>query len=137
MLCEWSKGFTNVGVPDATLFGISGTGHRFPDLAAVHNGKRIVFELQISKTYLPVVSDREDFYRKNNIYLFWLFHQFEIFRNRQTERDIVALRGRHAFELDFEAIIATLQAEKLNLKVHWQVPKQEGLTVCWEWASRL
>jgi hypothetical protein len=137
MLCERSEGFTDVGIPNATLFGMPGTGHRFPDLAAVHQGRRIVFELQISKTYLPVISDREAFYRRNGIYLFWLFHNFELWRERQTERDIVALRSRQAFELDAEAIRATLESGRLTLKAYWQVPKREGVPVSWEWASRL
>src|SRR5262249_6879578 len=78
MLCERSRGFSDVGIPNATLFGLNGTGHRFPDLVASHDGRRMVFELQISKTYLPVISDREAFYRQNGIYLFWLFHNFDL-----------------------------------------------------------
>jgi hypothetical protein len=137
MLCERSRGFSDVGMPNATLFGMPGTRHRFPDLAAMHNRRRVVFELQISKTYLPVISDREAFYRQNGIYLFWLFHNFENWRERQTERDIIALRNRQAFELDSEAIRATLESGSLTLKAHWQVPRQDGASISWGWASKL
>lgn len=137
MLCRRCDGFTEVGIPNATLFGIDDTGYRFPDLAAVYKRHRIVFDLQISKTYLPVISDREAFYRRNGIYLFWLFHNFELLRERQTERDIVALRSRQAFELDAEAIRTTLQYGKLTLKAHWQVPILDGANVSWEWKSGL
>jgi hypothetical protein len=136
-LCQRSKGFSDVGTPNATLFGLGDTGHRFPDLAAVFDGKRIVFELQISKTYLPVISDREAFYRQNGIYLVWLFHNFEQWHERQTERDIVALRSRQAFELNDEAIRATLDSGSLTLKAHWQVPEWTGAEVSWRWKTRL
>lgn len=137
ILCERSRGFTDVGVPNATLKGLPGTGHRFPDLAATHEGRRIVFELQISKTYLPVISDREAFYRKNGIYLIWLFHKFEALRDRQTERDIVALHGRQAFELDDDAIQATLEGGQLYLRAYWQVPEHDGTKIVWRWETRL
>jgi len=96
-----------------------------------------VFELQVSKTYLPVISDREAFYRENGIYLFWLFHNFESWRQRQTERDIIALRSRQGFELDAEAVRATLESGKLTLKAHWQVPQGSGTAIGWDWASGL
>lgn len=136
-LCERSTGFSEVSMPNATLFGMPGTGHRFPDLAAVHDGRRVVFELQISKTYLTVISDRETFYRDNGIYLIWLFHNFEQWRERQTERDIVAMRSRQAFELDSEAIKATLETGHLTLRAHWQAPFSDGVKVGWRWATKL
>lgn len=136
-LCERCSGFTDVGVPNQTLFGMPGTGHRFPDLQAHHDGRSIVFELQLSKTYLPVISDREDFYRQNGIYLFWLFHDFERHCGRQTEQDVTAKRSRQAFELDDEAIRFSLESGSLTLKAYWQEQAlgREGLT--WQWASRL
>jgi Family of unknown function (DUF6035) len=136
-LCQRSRGFSEVGIPNATFFGLEGTGHRFPDLTASYEGRRVVFELQVSKTYLPVISDREAFYRQNGIYLFWLFYNFEQWRDRQTERDIIALRGRQAFELDDEAIKATLDSGSLTLKAHWQVPNRDGDEVRWRWEARL
>lgn len=136
-LCSRSSGFSNVGIPNATLFGLPGTGHRFPDLAAEFQGKRIVFELQISQTYLPVISDREAFYRRNGIYLIWLFHNFEANHDRQTERDIVANRSRQAFELNDEAIRATLEGGSLTLKAYWQVPEWKDDEVRWRWQSGL
>jgi hypothetical protein len=136
-LCRNAEGFRDVGIPNDTLFGIEGTGHRFPDLAVVHRGRRVVFELQISKTYLPVISDRESFYRRNGIYLIWLFHDFDIWRGRQTERDIVALRGRQAFELSADAIVATLKSGRLMLRAHWQVPQLSEGALSWEWMTKL
>jgi hypothetical protein len=137
MLCERSSGISDVSEPDATLFGLPGTGHRFPDLAALHNGRQVVFELQISKTYLPVISDREAFYRRNGIYLFWLVHDFEAKHERQTERDIVAMRSRQVFELDDEAVRATLESGSLTLRVHWHIPESDGPSVSERWDSKL
>ncbi len=136
-LCTRSSGFSDAGVPNETLFGVRDTGHRFPDLQATYGGNKIVFELQISQTYLPVISDREHFYRRNGIYLFWLFHDFQKCRERQTERDIIALRSRQAFELDDAAICASLEAGKLILKAHCQIPALKNGTIAWSWNSRL
>lgn len=136
-LCHRTDGFSKIGIPNQTLFGLPGTGHRFPDLAADYQGKRVVFELQISSTYLPVISDREYFYRRNGIYLIWLVHRFETTHSRQTERDILAVRSRQVFELDIDAIKASLETTHLHLKLHWQAISETDRKVVWKWQSRL
>lgn len=86
-LCERATGFEKVGIPNATLFGKAGTGHRFPDLAAVFEEQKIVFELQISKTYLPVISAREAFYRQTEFTCYGYFttsSSGEIGKQRET-----------------------------------------------------
>jgi hypothetical protein len=85
-LCQRSCGFSEVGIPNATFFGLEGTGHRFPDLTASYEGRRVVFELQVSKTYLPVISDREAFYRQNGIMVFICFGSFIILNSGATGR---------------------------------------------------
>ncbi|ADP70677.1 hypothetical protein Rvan_1420 [Rhodomicrobium vannielii ATCC 17100] len=137
VLCERSTGFSEVGTPNATFFGIEGTGHRYPDLQACFLEHRLAFEFQPSRTYLTTISDREIFYRQNRVFLIWLFHDFENWKGRQTERDIVALRSRHAFELDEQAIISTIESGSLTFKAHWQLPEYNGAQLSWHWESRL
>lgn len=47
---------------------------RRPDVQAELNGKKIVFELQLSTTFLSVIVDRDIFYRLNGYYIIWVFN---------------------------------------------------------------
>jgi Family of unknown function (DUF6035) len=127
---------SNVGSPDQTYFGAFNTGHRYPDLRANYCGHDLVFEVQLSSTYLPVISDREDFYRKNRAFLIWVFHDFKGTIGRQTEKDILALRSRQVFELDDEAIKLSLDADKLMVKCHWQASEIVDGKANWCWKEK-
>lgn len=128
---------SNIGQPDQTYFGVDSTGHRFPDLQAVYSGQQLVFELQLSSTYLPVVSDREAFYRENNAFLIWLFHKFKDASQRQTEKDITALRSRQVFEIDDETLRCSLDANDLVVRCHWQSPVIDGDKMKWCWTDQI
>ena len=127
---------SNVGSPDQTYFGEFSTGHRFPDLRANYCGHDLVFEVQLSSTYLPVISDREDFYRKNKEFLIWIFYDFKRTIGMQTEKDILALRSRQVFEFDDEVIKLSLDANKLLVKCHWQAPEIVDGKVHWNWNEK-
>ena len=95
---------------------------RCPDVTAVYKGKRLVFELQLSTTFLSVIVDRDIFYRLNNYYVIWVFN-FENEKKLSLEnllaKDIYYANKRNVFILDQEAMDKSMEEKKLYLSVTW------------------
>ena len=47
---------------------------RKPDVIAKYNNLNIVFELQLSTTFISVVVQRDIFYRLNDYFIIWVFN---------------------------------------------------------------
>ena len=75
---------------------------RKPDVSAIYNGKRIVFELQISTTFLSIIAERNLFYQQNDTYIIWIFDnkRDHIEKMRFMEKDIFYPNFHNAFFLD-------------------------------------
>ena len=96
---------------------------RCPDVTAQYKGKKLVFELQLSTTFLSVVVDRDIFYRLNNYYVIWVFN-FDNEENKLTlenllAKDIYYANKRNVFILDKEAMEKSEKDNKLYLSVTW------------------
>lgn len=89
---------------------------RRPDVSAVQSpdGLRVAVELQVSTTYIDVIIEREEFYRKNNAAIIWIFLEFD--NSRFTEKDIFYSSNLNAFVLDAEAEAKSRAEDKLYLK---------------------
>jgi len=72
---------------------------RKPDVSALYKGKRIVFELQLSTTFLSVIAERNTFYEKNETYILWLFdnRRQSVESMRFMEKDIYFPNHHNAF----------------------------------------
>lgn len=112
------KGVRNV-IIDRILFSerIS-TLRRKPDVRCAYFDDRLVFEIQLSTTYISVIADREHFYKEEGAYLLWVFRDFHVNPNEQTftEKDIYYANFQNVFVLDEEAI--NQSAEKNDLVLH-------------------
>ncbi len=96
-----------------------------PDVTSVYKDLDVVFEIQLSTTFLSVIVDREHFYKENNTYIIWIFKNFELekFKQRFTDKDIFYSNNRNAFVLDSKAISLSKEREELILLCHWQKPE--------------
>jgi competence CoiA-like predicted nuclease len=85
---------------------------RKPDVSAVYKNKRIVFEIQLSTTFLSVIKERNNFYKENNIYILWLFdrQRASVEDMRFSENDIFFPNHHNAFFVD-----ETLKGNNLQL----------------------
>jgi len=92
---------------------------RKPDVSGQFKERKIVFELQLSRTYLKDIVGRQEFYKTQGTYIAWIFHDFVNFRENATARDIFYTNHTNALELDKEAEEASLEAGVLKLKAHW------------------
>ena len=72
---------------------------RKPDISTKYNGKDVVFELQLTTTFLNVIAERNLFYEKNKTYIVWLFGNKvrNIANMRFMEKDIFYPNNHNAF----------------------------------------
>jgi len=95
---------------------------RKPDVSSVYNGKNLVFEIQLSTTFLDVIAAREHFYKEQGTFILWVFKQFSLQDENQrfAQKDIYYSNNRNVFVLDEEAITRSQQENDLYLLCHYQ-----------------
>jgi len=103
---------------------------RRPDVYAEYNGKSIVFELQLSTTFLSVIIERDIFYRLNNIFIIWIFNfsdneEYVNFQNLMI-KDIYYANKRNAFVFDEKAQQLSEATGILHLLCIWFEPLIEN-----------
>lgn len=108
-----------------------------PDISATYRDINVVFEIQLSTTFLSVIVDREYFYKENKTYILWVFRNFVIdeFKQRFTEKDVFYSNNRNAFVLNDEAIEMSLQNQDLYLLCYYQRPVLENSKIHYNWES--
>jgi competence CoiA-like predicted nuclease len=96
-----------------------------PDIQCDFKDFELVFEIQLSKTWLSDIVERDKFYRKIKTFIFWVFSSFEIERPNQdiTQADIFYNNPEiNLFLFDDEAEELSKEKEELNLKCLYQIP---------------
>ncbi|WP_141235577.1 DUF6035 family protein [Pseudoalteromonas sp. NBT06-2] len=92
---------------------------RRPDISAKikSSGMTMVFELQVSTTFLDVIIARDEFYKRNKASILWVFLEFN--NDTFTQKDIFYSSGMNAFVFDSEAIEASNETGKLHFNCHY------------------
>jgi len=111
-----------------------------PDVAAKFNSDNVVFEVQLSTTFLSVIVQREVFYRENSTYIMWLFHEFSTDAETQrfTEKDILYSNNNNAFVINDETIELSEAAGKFLFFCHYRKPVlTDSGNVALEWEKQL
>lgn len=108
-----------------------------PDVTSKYLDKSVVFELQLSTTFLSVINSRQEFYRENKTYIIWVFSVFETDDERRkfTQSDVFYNNNRNGFELDEEAKQRSIQEKDLVLKCNFQKPVTKSNRIDFEWVS--
>ena len=57
----------------------------------------MVFEIQLSTTYVNVIAERRDFYLNEGGMLLWIFYNFDAGERRLTQDDVFFNNNRNAF----------------------------------------
>jgi competence CoiA-like predicted nuclease len=100
-LIKVTEGFNieTLAVDDKFIF--IANNKRKPDVYCEYQGKKIVFEIQLSKLSQRYLLDRYDFYTKNGFYLIWMLDNFNVQDQSTFERDIKYLTEyQNFFSLD-------------------------------------
>lgn len=107
---------------------------RRPDVTATFGEKErsVVFELQISTTFIDVIINRENFYHNNNAFLLWVFSSFD--PDQFTTQDIAASNKSNVFVFDRNAIDASSKRGTLILTCYYRVPYEtESGAILYRW----
>ena len=96
---------------------------RRPDVQASYLDYKLVFELQLSTTFISTIVDRDIFYRLNNHFIIWVFNfednqEFVNLENLMI-KDIYYANKRNVFILDSEAQFESKRRGELVLKCNW------------------
>lgn len=113
------------------------TWHK-PDVSAVYKSQNLVFEIQLSTTFLSVIADREHFYQQNQTYIIWLFKYFsdELDKQRFTEKDVFYGNNQNAFVFDREAIRESKDQKDLILTCLFREPFRNGQQIAYRWREQ-
>ncbi len=91
-----------------------------PDVRATWKGKPIVFEIQLSNTFISEVVKRDYFYKSEQTFLIWVFPE------RKPDRAMVLdeefRNRRNLFVLDAEAQNASRETGRMMLRCHFVRP---------------
>ncbi|MDR2410677.1 MAG: WG repeat-containing protein, partial [Bacteroidales bacterium] len=125
-----SLGVENVEIEKQNRSSVPYLCWRQPDISAEFEGKKIVFELQLSTTFLSVVVDRDIFYRLNNIFILWIFNFSEnqeyVNLSNMMCKDIYYANKRNAFVFDEKAQQLSEEEGQLVLHCFWFEPRIEN-----------
>ncbi|MEZ0542660.1 DUF6035 family protein [Fibrella arboris] len=112
---------------------------RKPDVSAVYKSKQLVFEIQLSTTFLSVIADREYFYQQNQTFIIWIFKSFsdDLDKQRFTEKDVFYCNNQNAFVFDSEAIEESNRQRDLVLKCLYREPYRMGQHIAYQWRQQL
>jgi competence CoiA-like predicted nuclease len=107
-----------------------------PDVSSIFCGdKKLVFEIQLSTTYLNVIVERESFYRDESIFILWVFNQFDI--RRFTEKDIYYANKCNAFVIDKKTKAKSKQQGELIFRCYYKSPYISDGEIQYKWNQRL
>lgn len=131
---ERTSGVTDVKVESTVMGNHPILKWRRPDVSAKYRGQDIVFELQLSTTFVSVITERDLFYRLNKTHIIWIFSfdensQYLDSSNTMT-KDILYNSRLNIFVFDSEAQQKSEEAGELVLKCNWKKPDDS-----WEYTN--
>lgn len=115
-----------------------GGAWRKPDVRAVLDGQtKVVFEIQLSTTFLHVIAERRLFYREQGALLCWVFSEFDPEDARMTQDDIFYNNNRNLFLASEGTLQASKERQAFMLDCHWHEPCIEDEVLVDRWNGRL
>lgn len=109
---------------------------RRPDVLAIKEDQNIVFEIQMSTTFLNVVVGRMIDYSSINHSVIWIFYKFE--PEVYTTKDTYQFQNNNVFILDDEMMNLSAQNKRLTFKVYYLEYTDNGeSSPLSEWKNRI
>lgn len=99
---------------------------RRPDVIANYRGQEVVFELQLSTTFVSVIAERDMFYRLNKKHIIWVSNFDEqgehVDLTNMMVKDIYYNNRMNLFIFDLDAQRKSEELGELVLKCNWLTP---------------
>jgi hypothetical protein len=113
--------FTEVEVEQRWSGQLTGEWRK-PDVRAKYRGTPVVFEVQLSTTYLNVITARRSFYLREGALLLWVFAKFDVGPRRLTQDDVFFNNNRNAFVIGRATRDASVERKAFHLECIWATP---------------
>lgn len=121
-----TSGVTNVRAENTMSGNHPMLNWRRPDVAVSYRGQEIIFELQLSSTFVSVITERDLFYRLNKKFIIWVFNfddQSEhVNLNNMVVKDVYYNHKLNIFIFDKAAYDESNKQGELILKCNWIRP---------------
>lgn len=121
-----TSGVTNVRTENTMPGNHPILNWRRPDVAVSYRGQEIIFELQLSSTFVSVITERDLFYRLNKKFIIWVFNfddQSEhVNLNNMVVKDVYYNHKLNIFIFDKAAYDESNKRGELILKCNWIRP---------------
>jgi hypothetical protein len=113
--------FTDVEVEKRWTGKLNGEWRK-PDVRAKYKGAPVVFEVQLSTTYLNVITARRSFYQREGALLLWVFAHFDEGPRRLTQDDVFFTNNRNAFVVSAASRDISVERWSFHLDCIWAKP---------------
>lgn len=112
---------------------------RKPDVRGTWKGKTLVFEAQLSTTFVSTIAARRQFYLSEGALLFWIFRDFALSEKemRFSERDVFYNNNWNIFSIDAHSVEVSRQDGALKLWCRWQEPAVQEGRIQYRWHKKL
>lgn len=117
--------FSGVAVEERWSGKITGEWRK-PDVRAVFNGTPVIFEVQLSTTYISVIAERREFYLKEGALLLWVFASFPDGERRLTQDDVFFNNNRNIFIINQHTRDESIASGDFKLVCAWSEPSPGG-----------
>lgn len=99
---------------------------RRPDVSSCFQGVPVVFEIQLSTTFVSVMAERRHFYRERGALLVWIVADFDPAWAALAHEDIFYPNNRNIFVASERTLAASRQTQAFTLDAHWFEPYDAG-----------
>ena len=122
-LLEKTPGVSEVKIENTVMGNHPILKWKRPDVWTRFRGEEIVFELQLSTTFVSVIAERDLFYRLNKKFIIWVFNFDEqenhVDLNNMMSKDIYYNNKLNIFIFDKDAQRESEKRGELILKCNW------------------
>lgn len=123
---EKTEGVTDVRTENTVKGNHPVLRWRRPDVIANYRGQEVVFELQLSTTFVSVIAERDMFYRLNKKHIIWVSNFDEqgehVDLTNMMVKDIYYNNRLNIFIFDIDAQRRSEELGELVLKCNWLKP---------------
>ena len=121
-----TSGVTNVRTENTMPGNHPILNWRRPDVAVSYRGQEIIFELQLSSTFVSVITERDLFYRLNKKFIIWVFNfddkSEHVNLDNMVVKDVYYNHKFNIFIFDKAAYDESNKRGELILKCNWIRP---------------
>lgn len=112
---------------------------RRPDVSAMYQKQLVIFEGQLSTTFVNIIIDRKIFYKDNNACLIWIFNQFEPTEKakKQSMQDIYYNNNANAFVVNSQTVAESIKRNTFILECHYLKPEIQNNQIINTWHRAL